>query len=226
MLIRTILIRSAGSVALATLLTPTLVAAQQGQTGTTNSGSGQTAQTSQGTSNTGASLRDSAGVQGLAELSSMAATESTNDVFSGSRADPRAGATTGGGSTTGLGSGLAGGLGGSLFGGSNRQGSSTTRRDTSRRAQYNMRLDLGSGPQSGSAAPVVARAASIRGLNQSFTRLNGVTAQARIEGSTLVLEGTATSTQSRELASRLALLEPGVRSVQNNLVVTTAEPKK
>ena len=45
-----------------------------------------------------------------------------------------------------------------------------------------------------------------------------------MEGSTAVLTGTVESAHAREVAERLALLEPGIAAVRNELTVRPAEP--
>ncbi len=46
-----------------------------------------------------------------------------------------------------------------------------------------------------------------------------------MEGSTAVLRGTVESAHARDVAERLAMLEPGIAEVRNELIVRPAEPK-
>ena len=50
--------------------------------------------------------------------------------------------------------------------------------------------------------------------------------QVEMEGETVVLRGTVPSERDRDLAARLALLEPGISAVRNELrVVPSSEPE-
>jgi hypothetical protein len=147
----------------------------------------------------------------------MSAAQVSNDVFSGSRADPLAGDQAAGRRSTTQSFGSS--FGGSLFGGG-RGGSSTAgrqNRDNSRRAQYSTRVEFAA-PR-GAAATSAQAGSAARGISQSLATLPGLKVQVRIEGSTAVLNGTAESASDRRVAERMALLEPGVRSVQNDITV-------
>jgi hypothetical protein len=77
----------------------------------------------------------------------------------------------------------------------------------------------------GFEAPTMAPPAFAAGFTQRLTKVPGLNRAGRIavemEGRTAVLRGTVPSDSDRELAERLALLEPEVVAVRNELVVGT-----
>jgi osmotically-inducible protein OsmY len=50
------------------------------------------------------------------------------------------------------------------------------------------------------------------------------TVNVSVQGSTVTLQGTVNSEEDRQLAAQMAMLEPSVMSVQNDLKVAAAAP--
>ena len=65
---------------------------------------------------------------------------------------------------------------------------------------------------------VLARAIVSRSRNQAPIKVE-------MEGRTAVLTGTVDTDHARDLAERLAMLEPGISDVRNELIVDPAAPK-
>jgi osmotically-inducible protein OsmY len=68
------------------------------------------------------------------------------------------------------------------------------------------------------AAPVVSQDVSTR-LTRAFSTRSPGPLAIRMEGRRAILEGTVASERDRDLAQRLALLEPGIDEVQNDLAI-------
>jgi osmotically-inducible protein OsmY len=107
-------------------------------------------------------------------------------------------------------------LGGNL-GGAGRTGTTgmQNNRQNERRAQYVTRISFAP-PQSEPGATAQVRSA----VEQSLMAIAPNGASVTMDGSTAVLTGTVASAHDRKLAERMALLEPGVRSVRNELAVS------
>ncbi len=81
-------------------------------------------------------------------------------------------------------------------------------------------------------APVPVSATQLTAFETRLTKLPGIQfvgpAQVTMEGRTAVLRGTVASEDARQLAEALAMMEPAVQNVRNELVVdlsaTSAEP--
>jgi osmotically-inducible protein OsmY len=88
-----------------------------------------------------------------------------------------------------------------------------TNRQNDRRAQYVTRVDFGP------AAAIASSTEVATTVEHTLAAVvpNGIS--VAVEGSTAVLRGSVPSVQDRKLAEQMALLEPGVRSVRNELVV-------
>jgi len=115
-------------------------------------------------------------------------------------------------SSLGLSTGsLGGGMGGAGRGGMQ---SAQNNRQNERRAQYVTRMDFTPPP----LAPGAAAEVQVT-VQKSLTAVVPAGASVRMEGSTAVLSGTVPSVTERSLAERMALLEPGVRNVRNELLV-------
>ncbi len=102
----------------------------------------------------------------------------------------------------------------------NRQGTSANKKNVLR---THMRLgfkpnSLGSSAISKRSTGVISRAL----VRESYARgpIN-----VQVEGRVAVLTGTVQSEHGRDIAARLALLEPGISEVRNELIVDPAEPK-
>jgi hypothetical protein len=83
--------------------------------------------------------------------------------------------------------------------------------------RFRTKLSLGFAPPPKLAA-TFSSASSIR-LTRSLERSVGTGVQAQLADATVVLTGTVPTSTERMLAEQLALLEPGVGRVQNDLVV-------
>lgn len=122
-------------------------------------------------------------------------------------------------STSSFGQG-AGGLGGLGAGGAGRGGTSSSQmnRQAERRAQVVTQLDQRS------FAPAVSEPGSTLVLRstveQSVAAVSSAAIRVSMDGSTAVLSGPVSSAHESKLAERMALLEPGVRAVRNELVVS------
>jgi hypothetical protein len=119
---------------------------------------------------------------------------------------------TGRTATTSLGLGL-GTSGGGLGGARGVNTAIQTNRQNDRRAQYVTRVDFGP------AAAIASSTEVATTVEHTLAAVvpNGIS--VAVEGSTAVLRGSVPSVQDRKLAEQMALLEPGVRSVRNELVV-------
>jgi hypothetical protein len=138
------------------------------------------------------------------------------------------GSTTGGTSSSGnrstsTTSGTQGGRGGTAgaAGGSRRGGSKSSASTPAQGAiYYEPRFEIGfdvvAAPKS-QAANHVSR--SLHSSNRSNSRFGDV--KVTIEGSTAVLTGVVSSAYDRQLAEQVALLEPSVTAVRNELAVRT-----
>jgi hypothetical protein len=86
------------------------------------------------------------------------------------------------------------------------------------RAQPNIRITLNMGFQPAAAAP-----GQMEAFSQRLQKLPGIRfvgpVESELVGRTAVLRGTVASEADRELAEALALMEPDVRDVRNELVV-------
>ncbi|OYV88522.1 MAG: hypothetical protein B7Z73_08380 [Planctomycetia bacterium 21-64-5] len=60
-------------------------------------------------------------------------------------------------------------------------------------------------------------------LRRTLDRVQNISGSASVAGRTVVLSGVAASNHDRQLAETLALMEPGVDRVQNNIVAPSAE---
>jgi osmotically-inducible protein OsmY len=102
-------------------------------------------------------------------------------------------------------------------------------RQTERRAQYSMRIDLPPDPPlphppTGPRSQPNSLPASIQIRNavaRSVTSVVPNGADVTMDGSVAVISGTVASEGDRLLVERMALLIPGVDDVRNDLVVST-----
>ena len=94
----------------------------------------------------------------------------------------------------------------------------TQQRAQQSRAQPNIRISLNMGFEPAPASP-----AQMEAFSQRLLRLPGIRfvgpVESELVGRTAVLRGTVASQADRELAEALALMEPDVRDVRNELVV-------
>ena len=191
----------------ASLLLFTNVYAQQSSTNTNSTGPSASGATPPGTSSTPLSATLPTVNVGNAAMpgGSGQSTGTTGRGGSGSRRTTQRNATT----SLGLGSSS---LGAGVARGANT--SIQTNRQNDRRAQFVFRPDFG--PAAAVATPTAEVAATVEHTLAAVVP-TGIT--VAVEGSTAVLTGAVPSVQDRKLAEQMALLEPGVRAVRNELVV-------
>jgi osmotically-inducible protein OsmY len=112
--------------------------------------------------------------------------------------------------TTGLQGLNAGNTGRNLTQGNQQQNN----RQTGNRAQYTTQMAF-TGAPSQSASTLQIR----ESVGESLRSVAVGTSQVTVDGSTVILQGTVASAEDRKLAERMAMLEPGVKNVRNELVV-------
>jgi BON domain-containing protein len=148
-------------------------------------------------------------------------------------------ATTAGGGT-GMGSGMSTGGGGSrptsatgggggganAGGGRNRGGRAGTNTATTNAQDvwFEPRIEIGFEVPETKKSAVAKTVADSMGANKPGTRFGGV--QVSMAGSVAILRGTVSSANDRQLAEQIAMLDPSVTSVRNELTVTPAAKKK
>ncbi len=148
-------------------------------------------------------------------------------------------ATTAGGGT-GMGSGMSGGGGGSrptssysgggggaanAGGGRNRSRTGANTPTTNAQdAWFEPRIEIGFEVPETKKSAVAKTVADSMGANKPGTRFGGV--QVSMAGSVAILRGTVASLNDRQLAEQIAMLDPSVTSVRNELTVTPAPKKK
>jgi osmotically-inducible protein OsmY len=97
-----------------------------------------------------------------------------------------------------------------------------TNANQQQQAQIRTRLSLGFTP-SGAAPALVAQ--RFEGRLAKTSHIEAITpVKVTMEGSTAILQGTVASEHQRDLARRLAMLEPGISDVRNELTVRRAAP--
>ena len=215
------------------LVAPVAIAQQQGGAGGT-SGTGQntgaqTGATDQGTGQSGGNTSNASNYSGSSSVN-----QNSRSMFGGGSGTTNQGAGAGAGGTAGRSStgrrsststgqrGLTGtGLGASNLGrgGIGGQSGLQTNRQAARRAQFVTQLDQTS---FASAPPDLISTLELRStVEQSTSAAVPGGVQVVVNGSTVILSGKVSSPVESKLAERMALLEPGVRSVRNELVVET-----
>ncbi len=136
-----------------------------------------------------------------------------NTVTNGNAAGGRGFVTSLGGFGGGLG-GFGGGLGGfgrGGFGGFGQQGQGQTQ------TQIRTRMTLGFRPSMPVARVVATRSQERVNRSKRITRLTSISVM--MEGQVAILEGTVGSEHDRKLVGHLVSFEPGVRAVENRLIV-------
>jgi osmotically-inducible protein OsmY len=73
-------------------------------------------------------------------------------------------------------------------------------------------------------APTVVQTSIAAPLHTPALTSRFGTVNVSVEGSTVTLRGTVNSEEDRQLAAQMAMLEPAVMSVQNDLKVAAAAP--
>jgi hypothetical protein len=143
----------------------------------------------------------------------------TGGTYQGGTTTGRGGRGTIGGRTgTALGQGGLGGLNigqqgrGGNFGNQQMQNN----RQTQRRAQYATRVAFAPATPSAASSPATDTRTAVA---ESIAAIVPDGVQVVMEGSMAVLSGTVPSQEDRRLVERMALLEPGVRTVRNDLQV-------
>jgi hypothetical protein len=109
-----------------------------------------------------------------------------------------------------------GGFGGGNFNSGNRN-SMMNQNQTTNTPQVRMTLSLGFTPRPYTSTEVSSRFTSRLPRIPGLSSATGV--DAKMDGRTVVLQGVVASSSQRELVERLALLEPGISAVRNELVV-------
>jgi BON domain len=152
-------------------------------------------------------------------------------------------ATTAGGGT-GMGSGMNGGGGGgggsrpttsysgggggggaNAGGGRNRSRTGANTPTTNAQdAWFEPRIEIGFEVPETKKSAVAKTVADSMGANKPGTRFGGV--QVSMAGSVAILRGTVASLNDRQLAEQIAMLDPSVTSVRNELTITPAPKKK
>jgi osmotically-inducible protein OsmY len=134
--------------------------------------------------------------------------------------------TSGGNRTTGTSGSSSGGGGGSTTASSSRRrGGSTTSSTASKdqQAWFEPRIEVGfevSAPRALTA--VAANVATSLGATKPGSRFRGV--QVAVEGGTAILRGVVGSQNDRIVAEQIALLEPAISSVRNDLTIASRGP--
>ncbi len=219
-------IRFASSLAagfLSTFLLAPFAAAQQGSygqgQGTSGMSTGSSGGSGSGSKSGGQQNAAVSGFNGLdlgsLNLPGLNSANATRPTATGTGSSSR---TTGPGSrrTTGRATRIPVTPGGSPFGagGQNALGTQNNRQPQ-RRAQYVTRMDFAPPPNEPASTGEVRVA-----IEQSIAAVAPAGVSVAIDGSTAVLTGVVPSAGERALAERMALLEPGVRTVRNELKIT------
>ena len=121
-------------------------------------------------------------------------------------------------------SALSSGLGGAGAGRSTTRGTSAAtqqNRQSASRAQYRTQIDFAS-----LSVPATSNAEVTASVGRALGPLVPQGATVSFDGGTVVLQGSVASDADRKLAQQMALLEPGVRSVRNELVVQNGSSGK
>ena len=122
-------------------------------------------------------------------------------------------------------SGGGGGGGANAGGGRNRSrtGDNNTAATNAQEAWFEPRIEIGFEVPETKKSAVAKTVADSMGANKPGTRFSGV--QVSMAGSVAILRGTVSSANDRQLAEQIAMLDPSVTSVRNELTVTPA-PKR
>jgi len=117
-----------------------------------------------------------------------------------------------------MGMGMMGGYGRNMYGGAGQQAGRTQQR----RIRTHIRL--------GFSEPGIAPTVANNRVSKVFDRVlqredfGGGQVNVAMDGTVAVLTGTVPTDHARDLLERLALLEPGISAVQNELTVSPDEP--
>ncbi len=128
-------------------------------------------------------------------------------------------------SSTSSTSGSSGRGGSTTSGSSGRRRSSTTPGAAAKQpVWFEPRIEVGFTVATPRNSAVALSLATSLGVNKAGSRFSGV--RVAVEGSTAILRGVVASQNDRQLAEQIALLEPSISSVRNELMVqrTTALP--
>ncbi len=153
------------------------------------------------------------------------------------------GSTTSAGGSTGMSSGMSGGGGarstsgstsysgggggGATAGGGrnrSRTGTNNTAGTNAEEAWFEPRIEIGFEVPEQKNSAVAKTVAASMAADKPGTRFGGV--KVSMAGSVAILRGTVSSLNDRQLAEQIAMLDPSVTSVRNELTVTPAAKKK
>ncbi len=133
----------------------------------------------------------------------------------------------GGGGSRPTASYTGGGGGGANAGGGRNRGGRTGTNTATTNAQdvwFEPRMEIGFEVPETKKSAVAKTVADSMGANKPGSRFGGV--QVSMAGSVAILRGTVSSLNDRQLAEQIAMLDPSVTSVRNELTVTPAPKKK
>jgi BON domain len=128
---------------------------------------------------------------------------------------------TNGGSRSMTSSSSTSGGGGGAAGGNTRGRSRTTTNTAAKEQQawFEPRIEIAFEVQPRPTSAVASNLAASLGASKEGSRFGGV--RVAIDGSTAVLRGAVASQNDRQLAEQIALLEPSITSVRNELTIKT-----
>jgi osmotically-inducible protein OsmY len=133
-----------------------------------------------------------------------------------------------------FGGGQYGGAGGQYGGGAygqnnnnrnNRQNQLANGQDVRSRSQIPIATTYSIGFSTLSAAPTAISTKISQQLNRSHSIASAGGVNVQLDGKTAVLRGTVASDHDRDLAAQMAMLEPGVSQVRNELQVAGSAPR-
>jgi hypothetical protein len=132
-----------------------------------------------------------------------------------------------------FGAGQSGGAGGQYGGGAygqnsnrnNRQNQLANGQDVRSRSQIPIATTYSIGFGTPSAAPGAISTKLSDQLNRSHSIASAGGVNVQVVGKTAVLQGTVPSDHDRDMAAQMAMLEPGISQVKNELQVTGSAPR-
>ncbi len=130
------------------------------------------------------------------------------------------GGGSGGGRTSGSTSSSGGGGGGGAAGSTNRRRGGAENASTAAKEQqawFEPRIEIGFETSTPQMSAIASSVASSLGANKPNSRFGSV--QVAFEGGTAILRGVVATPNDRILAEQVALLEPSVSAVRNDLTV-------
>lgn len=111
----------------------------------------------------------------------------------------------------------SGGAGAASTAGRRRGATNTSTASKEQQAWFEPRIEIGFEVPAPQVAAIAATVATTLGTNNPGSRFRGV--QVAFEGGTAILRGVVATPNDRILAEQIALLEPSVSAVRNNLTI-------